>query len=355
MRVAVIGASGNVGTALLRRFVDDQTITSVLAIARRPPPQRVLDTDDLPSPYDVASWVRCDVGAPADRELTVNRLAAALLGADAVVHLAWALHPAHDRAAQRRTNVRGTRVVADAVLRAGVPHLVVASSVGVYSPAPDAGPRSEDWPTGGVRSCAYSADKVAAERVLDEIELLHPDLVVARVRPALVFQAAAGRQVTRNFLGALFPTRLLARELPVLPWPRGSKVQAVHAADLAAAIREVVVRRQRGAFNVAAADVLRGEDLAVMMAGGRLRELSPAVARAVVAAAWHARLVPVSPGWMDLAASAPVLDCTRAHHLLGWQPTRSSAESVAEVLAGIAQGAGTASPPLRPRRGTSPG
>ena len=37
MRVVVVGASGNVGTALLRRFVGDGTVTSVVGVARRVP------------------------------------------------------------------------------------------------------------------------------------------------------------------------------------------------------------------------------------------------------------------------------------------------------------------------------
>ena len=354
MRVAVVGASGNVGTALLRQLRDDPAITSVVGIARRPPPRAVLDADDLPAPYDVASWTRCDVAAPGADERAIDKIGEVVAGADAVVHLAWTITPVHDRATQRRTNVLGMRRVAAAVSRAGVPHLVVASSVGVYSPSPDDEPRSESWPTGGVPSSGYSADKVAVERVLDETERSHPDLVVARVRPALVLQAAAGRQLTRNLLGSLFPARRLAHELPVLAWPRGLRVQAVHADDLASAYREVIVRRQQGAFNVAAADVLHGEDLAALVAGGRHRGVSLSLARAVIAAAWHARLLPVGPGWVDLAGAVPVLDTTRAQHLLGWRPTRSSAESVVEAVEGMARGAGTASPPLRPRRGTSP-
>lgn len=354
MRVAIVGASGNVGTAVLRRFAADPTITSVVGIVRRPPPPAVVAARDLPAPYDVATWVRCDIAAPGADDRAIDRLAGALAGADAVVHLAWALQPSHDRGAQRRTNVLGTRRVAAATVRAGVPQLVVASSVGAYSPAPDDAPRSEDWPTGGVRSSAYSADKVAVERVLDEVELLHPDLVVARMRPALVFQRAAGRQITSNFLGSMFPARRLARELPTLPWPPGLRLQAVHADDLASAYREVVVRQQRGPFNVAADDVLYGADLAGLVSGGRLRDVSLLGTRAAVAAAWHARVLPVSPGWLDLAASVPVLDSSRARDLLHWRPIRSSAESVAELVEGVAHGSGAASPPLRPRRGTAP-
>ncbi|QTE27865.1 NAD-dependent epimerase/dehydratase family protein [Pengzhenrongella sicca] len=353
MRVAVVGASGNVGTALLRAFAADPTITSVVGLARRPPAPEVVAARTLPAPYDAASWLRCDIAAPGPDDRAIELLARAMAGADAVVHAAWAVVPSHNRAAQRRTNVLGARRVVAAALRAGVPQLVVASSVGAYSPSPDDTPRPERWPTGGVRGSAHSADKVAVERLLDETEERHPELTIARMRSALVVQRVAGRQLTRTVLGPLLPARGLT-ELRVLPWPAGLRVQAVHADDLAAAYREVIVRRQRGPFNVAADDVLHAGDVAAIVAGGRHRDLPFALVRAAVSGAWHARVLPVSPGWLDLAAGVPVLDCARARELLGWRPRRTSAEAVAELVAGIAAGCGTSSPPLRPRRGVHP-
>jgi UDP-glucose 4-epimerase len=337
-----VGASGNHGTALLRRFRADQTVTSVVGVARRVP------SGDVPEPYDVAEWVSCDIGRPGEDAPVVERLTRAFAGADAVVHLAWLIQPSHMRQALRLTNVVGTRRVIEAVRRAGVPHLVVASSVGAYSPAPDDVPRREQWPTEGIRSSEYSVDKAAVERLLDEAEVLQPDLAIARVRPALTFQKHAGPQIQRYFLGWLFPEQLLAEELPSLPWPTGLRLQAVHADDVAAAYREVVVRRQRGAFNIAADGVLRGQDVADMLAGGRLVDVAPSVARTAVAVAWHARLVPVSPGWVDMAMQVPLLDVSRAQQDLGWSPTIPAARALRELVDGIVEHDGGGSATLRP-------
>lgn len=339
MRVVVIGASGNVGTALLRRLADDGTVTSVVGVARRVP------RGTPPAPYCAASWVGCDVTAPD----AVDTLAAAFAGADAVVHLAWAIQPSHDRRRLRDVNVVGTRRVLDAARRAGVPHVVVASSVGAYSPAPDDVPRGEGWATDGVRSSSYSLDKASVERVLDEVEAASPGLAVARLRPALVFQRSAGHEISRYFLGPWVPKRAVGGYLSVLPWPEGLRLQVVHADDVAAAFREAVVRRVRGPFNVAAPDVLRGQDLADVVSRGRLLEVPAAQARAAVAVGWHARAVPVGPGWLDMALAAPLLDTSRAERELDWRPTRSGVDAVRDLVAGIAAGAGTASPPLRPR------
>ena len=86
-----------------------------------------------------------------------------------------------------------------------------------------------------------------------------------------------------------------------------------------------------------------------MVSGGRLVEVPVAQARAAVRLGWHARAVPVGPGWLDMALAAPLLDTARAGRELDWRPTRSGIEAVRELVDGIAAGAGTASPPLRPR------
>lgn len=340
MRVVVVGASGNVGTAVLRRFSEDATITSVVGVARRVP------RGTPPVPYGIATWVECDIAAPAAADVLVPAFA----GADAVVHLAWAIQPSHDRRRLHDVNVSGTRHVLDAARRAGVPHVVAASSVGAYSPAPDDVPRSEGWATGGVRSSSYSVDKAAVERTLDEFEAAHGDLAIARLRPALVFQRAAGHEISRYFLGPWAPKRAVAGYLPALPWPAGLRLQVVHADDVAAAFREAVVRRVRGPFNVAAPEVLRGQDVADVVARGRLREVDVPVTRRLLAAAWHARAVPVGPGWLDMALAAPVLDTSRAERELGWRPAWSAPDTLRDMVAGIAAGSGTASPALRPRR-----
>lgn len=185
--------------------------------------------------------------------------------------------------------------------------------------------------------------------MLDELEAQHPEVTVARVRPALVFQADAAQEIVRYFLGPLVPVPLLRLgRLPVLPLPAGLRVQAVHAADLADAYRRVVVERAGGAFNVAADDLLRGPDLARVVDHGRFVEVPHAVVRPAVALAYRSRTIRTDPGWFDMAASVPVLDTARIKAELGWQPRHTAAEAVEELLAGMAVGQGVRSTPMRP-------
>lgn len=338
MKIAVTGCTGNVGTAVLRRLATQGTVGEVVGVARRVPRARV------PAPYDtVRRWVACDVGAP-DAE---DRLARAFDGVDAVVHLAWAIQPSHDRDALRATNVAGTEAVLRAVERAGVPHVVVASSVGAYAAVHDDVPRAEHWPATGLASSSYSTDKAAVEELLDAA--VARGLAVARVRSALVFQRDAGAEVGRLFLGPLVPKRALGGPLPVLPWPAGLRLQAVHADDLADAYVRIALQRAEGAFNVAADDVLHARDVAEVLRARRVLELPVTPLRTALLAAWEARLAVVGPGWLDMALGAPLLDTTRVREL-GWRATRTARQSLADVVDGLAEGAGTGSRPLHPRR-----
>jgi UDP-glucose 4-epimerase len=339
MKVVVVGASGNHGTALLRRLGTEPDV-DVIAVARRVP-----RTEPSP-PYDVPSrWVSCDVG----RADAADRLAPALAGADAVVHLAWAIQPSHDREGLRSTNVGGMRAVLDAVRRAGVPHLVVASSVGTYAPAHDDEPHDESWPATGIPTSSYSTDKADVEALLDAAEQ-RGDVAIARLRPGLTFQAGAASQVGRLFLGPLVPKRVFGGPLPFLPWPRDLRLQAVHADDLADAYARATLQRATGAFNVAAPEVLRGPDVARLLGTERVVPLPPSLVRAGLSAAWNARLAVVGPGWFDMAQHAPVLDSGRAERELGWRATHPATEALREVLTGLASGTGSPSAPLHPRR-----
>src|SRR3954447_24379615 len=131
--VAVTGASGNVGTALLRRLTGSGA-AEVRALARRQPP-------DV-APYDGVRWHLADLGEVASEQV----LAEFLDGVDAVVHLAWALQPGRHPEMLRRVNVEGTRRVVRAAVAAGVDHLVHMPARGASAPGASSTKVTEDWP-----------------------------------------------------------------------------------------------------------------------------------------------------------------------------------------------------------------
>lgn len=333
MRIVITGATGNVGTALVRRLAADHDLVGVV---RRPPA-------DPTGPLAQVEWVAADLAS--DR--AVGFLREACAGADAVVHLAWAFQPSHRPDVLEETGVGGTHRVLGAVGAARVPHLVHLSSVGAYSPRVDLEPVTEAYPTDGVPSSPYSRHKVAAERALDVFERDHDDVRVTRMRPGIVGQRGAGSALLRYALPALAPAALV-RLVPLLPVDRSLVVPMVHADDVADAVARALEARAPGAFNLAADPVVTVEHVAAAL-GARHVHVPMPVVRAAVSAAWHARVQPLDPGWIDLAASVPLLDCSRAERELGWVPGTDAVTTLEEVVAGMAERAHLPSPALRPR------
>ena len=334
MRVVIVGATGNAGTALLRRLGAEPDIELAGVVRRLPEPAGV---------YAGAAWHSIDIGAPE----AGDRLAAVFAGADAVINLAWQIQPSHDARALYRTNVLGSRAVARAALRAGVGTLVQASSVGAYAPGPKRAYVTENYPRTGVIESSYSRHKALVERMLDEIESDHPTLRVVRLRPGLIFQRAVGTEIARYFAGPLLPARLLRfQRIPLIPSHPGLRMQAVHADDVADAYARVLRSDVRGAFNIAAGPVLDPAVAAEVFHGVRIRV--PALALTGAAGlSWRLRLQPVDAGWVHLGLKAPLMSCDRAAAELGWRPARNAVETLTELVAGMADRAhDDDSPPL---------
>ncbi|MGW2422773.1 SDR family oxidoreductase [Streptomyces sp. NPDC001709] len=334
-RVVVTGATGNVGTSVVRLLASDPGIRSVRGLARRTPEWSPPKTE----------WSAVDIASDE------ANLAQRCEGADAVIHLAWAFQPTHDPAATWRTNVLGGIRMFEAVAAARVPVLVHASSVGAYSPGPKDHAVDESWPTHGWPGAAYCREKAYLERALDVFERDHPEVRVVRMRPAFLFKRQSASEQRRIFGGRFLPGPLARPELlPFLPDVPGLRVQALHTDDAAEAYRLAVGSAgARGAFNLAADPPLDAGVLAGLL-GSRPLRLPRTAARSAIAAAWGLRLLPASPHLFDAVLRLPLMDCGRARTELGWQPRRTATEVVQEFLDGLQQGAGMDTEPLRGRK-----
>lgn len=340
VRTVVVGATGNVGSAVLRRLKAEAGAEVVGVVRTVPPP-------DAPAPFD-GEWHSVDVAEPA----SVGPLTEVFRGADAVVHLAWLLQPNHDERVLAATNLGGLKHVLAAVAAAGVPQVVAASSVGAYSPGPKVRRVDESWPTGGIATSHYARQKAVVERILDRFADRHPDVAVARLRPGLVLQSGTGEELRALFAGGLVPVRWLGRvRVPLVPLPSRAVAQVVHADDLADAVARILGARAAGPFNLAAEPVIGPAEVARAL-GGRALPVRAAPVRALVALAWRLRLVAADPGWLDIAVSVPLMSTARAREELGWRPAHDAVDALNEVVRAVgSRDAAPGSPHLEhPRR-----
>ncbi len=328
MKVIVTGATGNVGTSVIGALSESSEIDEAVGLARRRPQWNPPKT----------TWIEADVLS--------SDLAELFAGADAVIHLAWAIQPSRDEGWMREINVAGSQRVFDAVAAAEVPKLVYASSVGAYSRGPKDDRVSETWPLGETSTSFYSRHKVAVERALDRFEQQTPATKVVRLRPALIFKGDAASEIRRLFAGPFLPNFLLrSKMLPAIPRLQRLRFQAVHSLDVGQAYLQATVRDVTGAFNIAADPPLGSKELADVLEA-RTFPLPVSVARGLTDLTWRLRLQPTSPGWLDMALNVPLMSSDRARQELGWEPRFTAIQALTELLEGIRSGRGYPTPPL---------
>jgi UDP-glucose 4-epimerase len=328
MRVVVVGATGNVGTSVLRSLENEERVESVLGIARRRPGLRM----------EKVEWGEADV--------TRDDLAPLFRAADAVVSLQWLIQPSRDLNKLWMVNVEGNSRLMQAVKEAEVPTLLYASSVGVYSLGPKDRAVGEEWARDGVPTSYYARQKAEVERRYDRFEEENPGIRVVRMRPGLVFKKEAAQGIRRLFAGPFFPS-FFARPglINVIPQIKDLRSQVVHSYDVGEAFRLALTSDVRGAFNLAAEPVLDAPEIGCILNATPV-PVSAFLARVGVKLSWRLGLQPVPAGWLDLSLNVPVMDTTRAREELGWTPERGADDALLDLLEGLRTGASLDTPPL---------
>lgn len=323
LTVAVTGATGTVGPALLTRLAEEAQVGPIVLAGRR-----------RPKALPVAADIELRTVDLRDRA-AVGR---ALEGTDVVVHAAYALYGVASREADLfATNVEGTLNVARAAAVGGVERLVYTSSSAVYGFHGDnPQPLDEKAPIRASRHHFYGRHKAQAELLVRDV-LADSQTEAYVFRPcgiagphaaggALSVVPAAAVRLART--GVVAAARAGFR--PVAPAPP-VPLQFVHEDDVAQAlVRAALGRGAAGTYNLAGEGAPDGSEVLRLLG---IRELP--LPRRVVRGALRtvASVPPVVPalGWSEAGTEPLILSTKKARSQLGWRPRYTSRDALVDT------------------------
>ncbi len=96
----------------------------------------------------------------------------------------------------------------------------------------------------------------------------------------------------------------------------------------------MIDQRAAGPFNLAAEPPVGRDDVAAAL-GARPVHIPSGVLRTLVDLSWRARLQHIDRGWLDMAFTVPLLDCSRAHSELASIFRAAGSVRTEPVLAGL--------------------
>lgn len=325
LTVAVTGPTGDLGIAVVNALHRSPKVKRIVGMAR--------------SPFDPAQegWRKVEYrqGDVQDRASVRD----AVKGADAVIHLAFAILTAGD--STRAVNVDGSRIVFEEAAKAGAERICYASSVAAYG-FHDDNPDwlDEDVPARGTPEHPYSAQKAEVEQVLADVLVrssrtnawVFRPPVVAGPRAQMLIEEMPYVRLSDRMPDAV--VRLIGSMpalKPVLPDP-GTRFQLIHHDDVAQAfLAGALGRGEPGPYNIAAKDTLRVSDIASALGWYSIPvpELAVDVTAEIVA---RLPAVPDELSWIQAVRKPVLLKTDRARAKLRWRPKYSSRRTLRELV-----------------------
>jgi len=302
--VAVTGARGFVGRALLCELDADRSVERIIGV----------DVVEPDMPVGKLDFVPAAGGAP--------ELAVAFDGADVVVHAASEEMLTRDDDAAFAEHVHGAGDVLAAAARAGVNRFLLVSSAMVYGAHPDNDvPLDEDAPLRANPDFGHAYRRMLVEHLVREWAAAHPQVTVTILRAATTLGPGADGFAVRHL------------ESPRLPLIRGHEtpLQFLHVDDLAAACRMAVTGGLAGTYNVASDGWLSASEVCALL-GRRPVRLPEATAFAAMRRLWPWGLSNLPAGALHYLMH-PWVVATDRIQAAGWAPTRSNRDVLREFAA----------------------
>jgi UDP-glucose 4-epimerase len=238
--VAVTGASGQIGSRLLKNLEDDSSILRTLAIDTRP----------VAVPFNNASLQRLNITQPLDSTFLQSRV-------NIVVHLAFESEFRQDRDSINGAHVSnrlGMKSVLNACKAAGIKKIIYLSSHTVYGARKNNQiPITEKMDPMPQKNFQQCYDRIICERMLMEFAEENPESHITILRPAEIMGPGADNYLIRAFMSRLFFSSRVTNP----------NFQFVHEDDVAKIIHQFIREpTSSGIFNVAGDGVVSYQRLA---------------------------------------------------------------------------------------------
>lgn len=316
MKVLITGATGFVGSAFLKKILEDSQFTPIIAVREFNQTYKALQ-----------QFIVKDLTATVD-------WGEALAGVDCIVHIAGRAHVLKETAADplqafRAVNVDATLKLAKKALAAGVKRFVFISSIGVNGIHNKQPFTEEDMPN---PQTDYARSKLEAEEALWHLTK-DTDMELVIIRPPLVY----GEHVKANFLSLL---KWVYKGVPLpLGWVN-NKRSFVSVDNLVGLLMVVLVHPKAAnqLFLVADQEVLSTTQLLKLTA----KEMKKSIF-----------LLPVPVSLLKIAAlilgkkntaiqlcDSLEVSIDKANTLLGWRPSISIEEGLHKTVTAFLQAQG---------------
>ncbi|MEO5573662.1 MAG: NAD(P)-dependent oxidoreductase [Gammaproteobacteria bacterium] len=323
--VLITGSSGLVGTQAAQKLAESFTVAG-------------LDRDSCSA--SGLEFIHCDIGSAKDVRDAFDKVRANYGQRIAsVIHLAeyydssGAPSPHYDA-----INVRGTGHLLRELRNFQVEQFIFVSTMLVHAPCESGQRINEDWPLDP--KWAYPQSKFEAEQLIRD---QHGAMPVVLLRIAATYDDGCHAPLLAHQIQRIHERSLLSS---VFPGDSTHGQACLHVDDLVQALLLLVQRRAQMPSELT---LMLGESetlsyYKLQYKLGRLihnedwdtREIPKALA---TTGAWIDEVIPlgekpfIEPWRLDLADDHYVLDCTRAHTLLGWQPRHSLLDTLPQIIA----------------------
>lgn len=311
MIVALTGATGAVGSALLQHLGAQDWVEGLVVLGRRRP-------RSLP---ESAHFVRWELGDPWPAEAVS---AAARRGVDALVHAAFIIEDTPRQAEAFAANVEGSLRLLSTASGAGVRHITFVSSANAYGLRSGPVPLAESEPISDAPHHFYLHHKFLCEIAIRSFAQLGGDTTFAIARPCMV----VGPGVANSALSTMTSDPLF------YPAPAHSSYQFIGVDDVAGALARIASSGAEGTFNLAPDDSVTVRDIARAQ-GHRAIWVPLWLARKASDLGFALGLTTFSSRWVTYGD--PVMRPSRSRDVLGWRASRSSREAL-RLISGTARG-----------------